>query len=103
MTIGVSCAALFTIVAEIIPEVLLHIYTSDPAVIAEGVKYLRIVALSYVLMAATQVYLYIMRSIEQVVIATVVYSASLICNVLVNALLSLACRRWELWVRQSEL
>ena len=87
MTIGVSCAALFTIVAEIIPEVLLHIYTSDPAVIAEGVKYLRIVALSYVLMAATQVYLYIMRSIEQVVIATVVYSASLICNVLVNALL----------------
>ena len=87
MTIGVSCAALFTIVAEIIAEVLLHIYTSDPAVIAEGVKYLRIVALSYVLMAATQVYLYIMRSIEQVVIATVVYSASLICNVLVNALL----------------
>ena len=65
----------------------LHIYTSDPAVIAEGVKYLRIVALSYVLMAATQVYLYIMRSIEQVVIATVVYSASLVCNVLVNALL----------------
>ena len=49
MTIGVSCAALFTIVAEIIPEVLLRIYTSDPAVIAEGVKYLRIVALSYVL------------------------------------------------------
>ena len=48
---------------------------------------MRIVALSYVLMAATQVYLYIMRSIEQVVIATVVYSASLICNVLVNALL----------------
>ena len=78
---------IFTIVAEIIPEVLLHIYTSDPAVIAEGVKYLRIVALSYVLMAATQVYLYIMRSIEQVVIATVVYSASLVCNVLVNALL----------------
>lgn len=106
MTIGVSCAALFTIVAEIIPEVLLHIYTSDPAVVAEGVKYLRIVALSYVLMAATQVYLYIMRSIEQVVIATVVYSASLICNVLVNALLIFGLfglRRWELWVRQSEL
>ena len=35
MTTGVSCAALFTIVAEIIPEVLLHIYTCDPAVIAD--------------------------------------------------------------------
>ncbi|MFQ9344451.1 MAG: MATE family efflux transporter [Coprococcus sp.] len=89
MTIGVSCAALFTIVAEIIPEVLLHIYTSDPAVIAEGVKYLRIVALSYVLMAATQVYLYIMRGVSRrVVIATASsHSASPICNVPVNALL----------------
>ncbi len=106
MTIGVNYCSSFTIVAEIIRKSLLHIYTSDPAVIAEGVKYLRIVALSYVLMAATQVYLYIMRSIEQVVIATVVYSASLICNVLVMRFLFLAYlvyRRWELWVRQSEL
>ena len=46
MTIGVQAVkTVFTIVAEIIPEVLLPKYTSDPAVIAEGVKYLRIVAL----------------------------------------------------------
>lgn len=87
MTIGVSCAAVFTLVAELIPEMLMRIYTSDPEVIFEGVKYLRIVAFSYVLMAATQVYLYIMRSIERVVIATVVYSVSLVCNVVVNAVL----------------
>lgn len=87
MTIGVAGAAIFTLAAEIMPELLLRIYTSDPAVIAEGVKYLRIVAISYILMAATQVYLYIMRSIERVVIATVVYSVSLLCNVVVNALL----------------
>ena len=87
MTIGISCAAVFTLLAEIIPGTLLRIYTNDPAVIAEGIKYLRIVGLSYILMAATQVYLYIMRSIERVVIATVVYSVSLVCNVIVNALL----------------
>ena len=87
MTIGISCAAVFTLLAEIMPETLLRIYTTDPAVISEGVKYLHIVALSYILMAATQVYLYIMRSIERVVIATIVYSVSLVCNVIVNALL----------------
>ncbi|XCP84333.1 MATE family efflux transporter [Roseburia hominis] len=87
MSIGICSALLFTIAAEAIPETLLRIYTSDPAVIAEGVKYLRIVAISYVFMAGTQVYLNIMRSIERVVIATVVYSASLVTNVVINALL----------------
>lgn len=87
MSIGCAGALFFTLLAEWIPEKLMRIYTTDPAVIEEGVKYLRIVAVSYVFMAATQVYLYIMRSIERVVIATVVYSASLICNVVINAVL----------------
>ena len=87
LTIGVSSALLFTVAAEVMPDTLMRIYTSDEQVIAEGVKYLRIVALSYALMAMTQVYLYIMRSIEKVVIATVVYSMSLIINILVNGVL----------------
>ena len=87
MLIGIGGALTFALAAELIPETLLRIYTNDPEVIAEGVKYLRIVALSYVIMAATQVYLYIMRSIERVVIATVVYGASLIVNIIVNAVL----------------
>ena len=87
MLIGIGGALAFALAAELIPETLLRIYTNDPEVIAEGVKYLRIVALSYVIMAATQVYLYIMRSIERVVIATVVYGASLIVNIIVNAVL----------------
>ena len=87
MLIGIGGAVAFALAAELIPETLLRIYTNDPEVIAEGAKYLRIVALSYVIMAATQVYLYIMRSIERVVIATVVYGASLIVNIIVNAVL----------------
>lgn len=87
MTIGVSTALIFTIGALSIPEILMSIYTSDQEVIAEGAKYLRIVGCSYVFMAMTQVYLYIMRSIERVIIATVVYSTSLVTNVVLNALL----------------
>lgn len=87
MTIGVSTALIFTIGALSIPEMLMSIYTSDPEVIMEGAKYLRIVGCSYIFMSMTQVYLYIMRSIERVIIATVVYSTSLVTNIALNALL----------------
>lgn len=87
LSIGAVSAVVFTLAAELIPQYLMRIYTSDAQVIAEGVKYLRIVALSYLFMAVTQIYLYIMRSIERVIIATVVYSISLINNIVVNAIL----------------
>lgn len=87
LSIGAVSAVVFTLAAELIPQYLMRIYTSDVQVIAEGVKYLRIVALSYLFMAVTQIYLYIMRSIERVIIATVVYSISLINNIVVNAIL----------------
>lgn len=83
---AVTVTVIFTIAALTVPELLMKIFTGDPLVIAEGVKYLRIVAFSYVLMGITQVYLYIMRSVERVVVATVVYLASLICNVILNAI-----------------
>ena len=87
MLAAVSAGIIFTVLSQLFPEQLLSIYTNDPNVIREGVKYLRVVSLSYILMAMTQVYLYIMRSIERVVIATIVYSTSLVINVVLNALL----------------
>ena len=87
MVAAVGAGLVFTLGAELFPEHLLRIYTSDPEVIAEGTKYIRIVALSYILMCMTQVYLYIMRSIERAIIATVVYSTSLVINIVLNGLL----------------
>ncbi|MCP1101280.1 MATE family efflux transporter [Lachnospiraceae bacterium PAL113] len=84
---GVGAGVLFAILALSIPQVLMGIFSNDPEVIAEGVKYLRIIGISYVLTSITQVYLYIMRSIERVLIATFVYLASLITNVCINSLL----------------
>lgn len=83
---AVFVTALFTVAALAVPDVLMGIFTSDPAVIAEGVRYLRIVAFSYVLMGITQAYLYIMRSVERVVVATVVYLISLLCNIVLNSI-----------------
>mgnify|MGYP005801927943 CR=1 FL=1 len=83
---GICVTALFTVAALAIPGILMQIFTSDPAVIAEGIKYLRIVAFSYVLMGITQAYLYIMRSVERVIVATVVYLMSLLCNIILNSI-----------------
>ena len=80
-------ALFFAAAAFCIPDMLMRIYSSEPEVIQEGVKYLRIVGVSYLLMAFTQIYLNIMRSIEKVVIATVVYSVSLLVNIFINAVL----------------
>ena len=86
MKAAIIVTAIFTVAALMIPDLLMRIFTNDPAVISEGMKYLRIVAFSYVLMGITQVYLFIMRSVERVVVATVVYLVSLICNVILNAI-----------------
>lgn len=86
MKAAIIVTAIFTLAALAIPGTLMQIFTSDPLVISEGVKYLRIVAFSYIIMGITQTYLYVMRSVERVVVATVVYLISLICNVVLNAI-----------------
>ena len=97
------------IAALTVPGLLMKIFTNDPQVIAEGVKYLRIVAWSYILIGITQVYLYTMRSVERVMIATVVYLCSLICNIILNSVfifgllgfpaMGIQERRWRLLYR----
>ena len=83
---AVFVTALFTAAALVVPGLLLRIFTSDPVVIAEGIKYLRIVAFTYIMIGITQAYLYIMRSVERVIVATVVYMLSLICNIIMNSI-----------------
>lgn len=82
---AVLVTVLFTAAAFAAPSLLMRIFTSDPAVIAEGVKYLRIVAFTYIMIGVTQAYLYVMRSVERVVVATVVYLCSLLCNIVMNS------------------
>lgn len=77
---------LFTAVTLCFPEQLMGIFTSEQPVIEEGVKYLRIVAWTYLLMSITMIYLNIMRSVERVIVSTVVYLVSMIINIVFNAI-----------------
>ena len=84
--ISIGAGIVFGAAAIFIPQYLMLIFTSDQAVIAEGVAYLRIAGFSYVLSAFTNVYLNIIRSIERVIIATVVYGVSLCANIILNSI-----------------
>jgi putative MATE family efflux protein len=83
MRFSLVISMVFTAVALLFPYQVMKIFTSEAPVIAEGIKYLRIIALSYILMAVTMIYLNIMRSVEQVVVSTVTYLVSFIVNIIV--------------------
>ena len=70
LRVGIYAGLLFTVVAWLFP-----------------VPVMKIVSCSYVLSGITCVYLSIMRSVERVIVATVVYLISLIVNVVINAIL----------------
>jgi len=87
MRIALSIALLFTIAALLFPEQIMHIYSSEEPIIKEGAQYLRIIAFSYIPIAITMIYLNINRSIEKVVISTVVYLISFIVNLIISVTL----------------
>jgi putative MATE family efflux protein len=87
LKIAILVSCVFMLAAILIPGCLMRIYTSEPDVLEEGVKYLRIVCFSYILMAISMVYLNVLKSMERVMIATVCYAASFVTNVTINALL----------------
>lgn len=76
-----------TVLTMAFPGLIMRVLTSDEQVHILGMEYLRAVCISYVLMTFSSVYLNIMRSMERVVVSTVVYGASLIINIIVNAVL----------------
>lgn len=87
LKISVSVGVLFFLVTFFFPKAIMGILTNDEVVIAEGTKYLKIVAVTYILMSVNIVYLNIMRSVEKVTISSIVYLTGLIVNVIVNGFL----------------
>lgn len=79
-------SVLFASAAFFFPRQVMFLFTKEMPVIQAGERYLKVVAVSYLFMAFTMVYLNIMRSIERVLISTIVYSISFCVNVIGNAI-----------------
>lgn len=84
MVLAVAASLVMMLAVLIFPNQALGILTNEPAVIAEGAKYLVIICFSYVLFAITNILLSALRSVETVKIGFVVTLAALVVNVALN-------------------
>lgn len=66
------------------PEQIMRVFSSEPEVIAEGVKYLQIMAFTYVMYGVTITSIGVLRTVGTVKISLVVYSISFVVNVFFN-------------------
>lgn len=78
---------LFTLAAALTPSVLMRIFTSEPILIAYGAEYLRAVSLSYLLCGISQILLCIMKNSGRATQSSLISSACVVINIVLNALL----------------
>ena len=83
--LSILVCTLFALAAIIYPKTIMLIYTNDLELVEIGAGYLRIIAISYILLAFSQVYLSILRSVERAYISTIISSIALLSNVFLNA------------------
>jgi putative MATE family efflux protein len=86
MRFALVVSVLFTVLVLLFPVPVMRIFSNEADVIEQGASFLRIIAFSYPLMAITIIYLNIMRSVERIVIATIVYLISLVVNVILGVI-----------------
>ena len=75
------------ILVSICPHFLLSVFTTDEAIISEGMKYIALMRFSYLIFAVTQILLGTLRSIGVVRIALVLSVVSLVVNCSINYVL----------------
>ena len=84
MTLGLLASLAMMLIVFFFPVQTLSLLTNEPAVIAEGTKYLKIICFSYVLFAITNILLASLRSVETVRIGFAVTLTALFVNVILN-------------------
>lgn len=86
MRIALMVSVGFTAIVLLFPYQTMSIFSNEKDVIKQGVSFLQIIAVSYIFNSITMVYFNILRSIERVILATIVYSVSLTVNIILNAI-----------------
>lgn len=84
LTMAITVALFYTLVALLIPKTVLSIYTKDQAVIELGSQYLQIVGFGYVFTAITLTYMSVLRSTQNVRLPMTISVIALSTNVFLN-------------------
>lgn len=81
---ALAVSGIFTVISLVIPQFVLRMFNSDPAIIAEGSKYLLVVAYSYFAVAITNVLSTVLRSTEEVRLPMYVSAFTTVLNIFLD-------------------
>ncbi len=84
LTLAISVALFYTLVALLIPKTVLSIYTKDQAVIELGSQYLQIVGFGYIFTAVSLTFMSVLRSSQNVRLPMVITIIALSTNIFLN-------------------
>ncbi|HAG68963.1 MAG TPA: MATE family efflux transporter [Lachnospiraceae bacterium] len=87
LIISAAFSTLAAVLALAVPDFVIGIWTNVPELKAAGAAYLRYVALSYFFAGIIEPYLAIIKSCERVKLATLLSVATLLMNIILNAVL----------------
>ncbi len=82
---SLSGSLIFALPAFFVPEMMMRIFTPDPALIEIGARYLRYMGVAYISWAIIEVYLSALRSTGRVTVCTVLNVIAFIFNIILNA------------------
>ena len=85
LKLSVAITAVLTAMTTLFPVMMMKVYTDNALLIEIGASYLRIAGFSYHLSSFSQVYLSMLKSVEQAKISTCISCLSLFLNVGLNA------------------
>lgn len=81
---GIAISATLFVLVLLFPTQILGLLANDTAVIAEGIKYLKIICFSYIIFTATNILVTSLRSIGIVKIGYIISASTLLINVCLN-------------------
>ncbi|MDD2955339.1 MAG: MATE family efflux transporter [Oscillospiraceae bacterium] len=79
-----ASALLFSAIAFFCPQVVMKLFTNDPAVIEAGVKYLHIIGIYFIFFAFSNTVNFVLRSVGTVRIAFITSCTTLVSNIFFN-------------------
>ena len=95
MRFSIPIAAAFAAAALLMPETMMLLFTDDAELISIGASYLRCMSVAYLCWGVVEVYLAVLRSINRVVISTVM-------NVLEELAATASVPRWPMITEYME-
>ena len=82
---SVGISILVALIAFVMPQRMMQLFTADPELITIGSSYLRVMGITYICWGISEIYLAVLRSIGRVTISMVLNVLAFVLNIFLNA------------------